>query len=90
MIDAIGNISGNISSKLFGLDVRTSTLVEPVPKIQLSCDFNCSDKVREDMNAWLLDMFGTKEVAYMFNNTLVLSHETLRKLKQDLAQKGLA
>lgn len=74
---------------IFGLDVRTSPLLRPVPNIQLSCDFNCSDKVREDMNAWLLDMFGTKEVAYMFNNTLVLSYEALRKLEQDLVQKGL-
>lgn len=83
-------MTNTLVGNIFGMDVRTSTLLRPVPKIQLSRDFNCSDKVREDMNAWLLDMFGTKEVAYMFNNTLVLSHETLRKLKQDLVQKGLA
>lgn len=35
---------------------------KPKPKIKLSPEFNCSDEFRLDMNAWLLDMFGSEEV----------------------------
>lgn len=60
---------------LFGLNVVVSPLVQPVPKVQLSPDFDaCSPHVKSEMNAWLLDRFGTREVCYVIGGgTLVLS-----------------
>ena len=90
MIDAINALMGNFSPSLFGMNIMTSALVRPVPRIQLSPEFNCSDSVRTDMNAWLLEMFGTKEVMYrMGDDTLVLSYDTLKKVKQSMFEKGL-
>lgn len=66
---------------LYGIDV----LVEQpklVQKLILKDDLPITDKFRAEMNAWLLDMFGTKDVSvipkgtvYMFNNTMIIRPE---------------
>jgi len=70
------------SNTLFGMNVTTSALVTPVPVLRLSPDFNaCTDAFKEEMNQWLLDTFGTKEVAYMIgSDTLILNHALLAKI----------
>ena len=85
----VKELMGMISPNLFGMNVRTSPLVQPVPKIQLSRDFNCSEEFRENTNAWLLDMFGTKEVAYAFGNDLILTPATLVELKRTLHERRM-
>ena len=74
--------------RIFGLEVRTSPLVQPIPKLQLSLQFNdCTDSFKAEMNKWLLDKFGTKDVFYVVDNKkLVLNHETLRKLEQSIQE----
>lgn len=59
---------------LFGMNVMTSSLVRPVPVLQLSLGFDaCTDTFKAEMNQWLLEMFGTKEVMYVFGkDTLCL------------------
>ena len=71
---------------LFGMNVMTSTLVKPVPVLQLSPDFTaCTDTFKSEMNQWLLEMFGTKEVMYMLGkDTLALNHAMLAKIKQSI------
>ena len=66
-----------------GLKVMASTNVKPVPVLQISPAFkDCTDDFREEMNQWLLNIFGTKNVAYVFNDTLFLNHQTLIELKR--------
>ena len=74
---------------LFGMNVMTSTLVKPVPVLQLSSDFTaCTEQFKYEMNQWLLDMFGTKDVMYVIdNNTLVMNNKMLDKLKQSIVSK---
>ena len=80
----VNELVRSIPQTLFGMNVRTSPLIQPVPKIQLSRDFNCSEEFRENTNAWLLDMFGTKEVAYAFGNDLILTSDMLLNLTRSV------
>lgn len=50
----------------FGMKVVCSPAIGPVPKIQLSHDFNaCSREFKREFNAWLLKRFGTEQRAYI-------------------------
>lgn len=71
---------------LFGMKIMTSAFIRPVPVLQLSPDFNaCTDEFKTEMNQWLLEMFGTKDVAYMIGkDTLVLNHVMLAQIKQSI------
>lgn len=74
---------------LLGMKVMTSALVKPVPVLQLSYDFNaCTDKFKAEMNEWLLEMFGTKDVMYVVGkDTLILNPNMLNKIKQAIPYK---
>ena len=59
---------------LSGIRVIESPLVQPVPKIQLSHDFNaCSPEFKATFNRWLLDRFGTKEVVFVTSDAIFMS-----------------
>ena len=77
---------------IFGMKVMTSSLVQPVPVLQLSHDFAaCTEQFKSDMNKWLLDKFGTKEVAYVINkDTIVLNKEMLSKIKQSIPERYIS
>jgi len=76
----------NGMNTLFGMKLMTSALVKPVPVLQLSPDFNaCTDTFKAEMNRWLLEMFGTKEVGYVIGkDSLVMSHAMLLKIKRSI------
>ena len=60
---------------LFGLPVITSSLIpDEVPKLSLHPDAPVGDKFRAEMNQWLLDMFGTKKVAFVINGKQFVIH----------------
>lgn len=66
-----------------GMEIVVSSLIKPVPKLQLSHDFNaCSDEMKHSMNRWLLEKFGTKEVCYMTGGKIIMSqghYDALRR-----------
>lgn len=76
--------------QLLGMNVITSPLLEPAPKLALSESCPCSKEVREEFNQWLLDRFGRGEAKVLFldgDDTIVMapSHAaTLRKELMDL------
>lgn len=76
---------------LFGMKVLTSPYILPAPVLQVSPSFTaCTDAFRAEMNQWLLDRFGTKDVAYVVDkNTLILNHDMLAKIKRSIPQYGL-
>lgn len=52
---------------LFGMRVIEHNL-GPIPKISISPSFKwCSDQCRAEINAYLLEQFGTMQVAYIFD-----------------------
>jgi hypothetical protein len=58
------------SGLMFGMRIVESPHIVPVPKIQVSPSFKwCSEECRREMNAFLLDTFGTKEVAYIIDSS---------------------
>lgn len=64
-----------------GLKIVVSPLLE-IPKVSLSVRCPCSDKVRDEFNAWLLEMFGTRnDEAYVFDGTVFCGPKTMAKLK---------
>jgi hypothetical protein len=65
------------------MKVIESSLLKPIPKIQLSHSFNdCSPECKADMNAWLLEMFGTYTPCYIIGkDTLIISTEQMEKLR---------
>jgi len=77
-------------STLFGLGVMRSNIVQPVPALQLDPSFSaCTDSFKAEMNQWLLETFGTKEVMYVLNgNTVVMSPGILAEIDRTLV-KGL-
>ena len=52
---------------IFGIRVIESPLIQPVAKLQVHPNCPMTDEGRDKMNAWLLEMFGKEEVAYIFN-----------------------
>ncbi len=77
---------------LFGMNVMTSSLVRPVPVLQLAPDFTaCTEDFRQEMNNWLLDMFGTREVFYVIGkDTMVMNHAMLAKIKRSIPARWCA
>lgn len=71
------------TAQYMGMKVVVSPHLVPAPKVQLSPDFKwCSDEFRASENAYLLKMFGTKEVCYMLNKgTIVMSPKHVAALK---------
>jgi len=69
-----------------GIRIQISPLIQPVARIQLRHNFKwCSEPCRSEMNHWLKDTFGTKEVCYMLNgNTIVVSPEQAAALKLEV------
>ena len=65
------------------LAIQVSPLLGRVPKIKISPTFiHCTSKAREEMDAWLLARFGTKEQSYKIGNTLVVSPATFKQLME--------
>lgn len=53
-------------NKLFGLPIHSNPLIpDTMPVLQLSSTVNVSDAFRAEMNQWLLDTFGVKQVAFI-------------------------
>jgi hypothetical protein len=72
---------------LFGMKVVVSPLVKPVPVLSLRNDVPCTDEFRAELDRWLLDMFGEKEVMYMLgNNTVVMSPKHNAMLRQEASK----
>ena len=69
--------------QLGGLNIVVSSWLSPIPAVSLSHDFTAaSDECIADMNAWLLEQFGTREQVFrLADNTLVVSHKTYQLLK---------
>ena len=69
--------------QLGGVHIVVSSYLTPVPAVSISPDFTAaSDECIADMNAWLLEQFGTKENIYWIGNkTLVVSPKTYEALK---------
>ena len=58
--------------RLFGMPLVESALIpERVPRVQLRHDVPCTDAFRAEMNAWLLDFFGEKTVAFVFDPSAI-------------------
>jgi hypothetical protein len=73
-------------SRLFGMDILEAP-VRVVPKIQLSDECPVSDGFRAEFDAWLVQMFGTRDVspvqpgmAYMFGNKILMRPESIVRL----------
>ncbi len=65
-----------------GLHVRASPLVTRTPRVSLSPLFNaCSEHVKNDMNAWLLEMFGDKETCIVTGGIVYVSPATYARLR---------
>lgn len=45
---------------LMGISIIETPLLEPKPKLKLSPACPVSDEFRQEMDAWLLEMFGTE------------------------------
>lgn len=67
----------------YGMKILQSPLVTPVPVVQISPDFKwCSDELRCNLNAWLLETLGTKEVIYRVGkDTVIMSPRHFNFLK---------
>lgn len=58
-----------------GMEIVASSLIQEVPKLQLSANFTaCSDAMRASMNSWLRERFGTYMPAYMIGRNTVVMH----------------
>lgn len=68
-----------------GMRVVVSSFIPVVPKVSLSADFiAASEACVRDMNAWLLAMFGTREMSMVVGDrTLVVGPKTYDRLKRD-------
>lgn len=71
-----------------GLRVIVSDLLTKQPAIQLSAKVGVSDAFRSQMDAWLLETFGTKHV--MQGDTIVMHSEVARRLKEQGQLKDYA
>lgn len=57
-----------------GISIIESPFVQPVPRLQLSHDFDaCSPESKASFNRWLLERFGTKDVAYVIGGKVFVN-----------------
>ncbi len=72
------------SMQLGGLNIVVSSWLSPIPAVSLSPSFTAaSDECIADMNAWLLEQFGTREQVFLMDGkTLVVSHKTFQLLRE--------
>lgn len=70
--------------QLSGLNIVVSSWLSPIPAVSLSHDFTAaSAECIADMNAWLLEQFGTREqVVRLGDGTIVVSPKTFQLLKE--------
>lgn len=73
-------------SRLFGMDIIEAP-VRMVPKIQLSENYGGTEEFKQRFNAWLVDMFGYREVcpvppgvAYMFDSKVLMRPESIVRM----------
>lgn len=52
-----------------------------LPKLKLRPDVPVTDKFRAEMDAWLLEMFGTEKVVFMWQGGILASPENVVMLK---------
>lgn len=69
---------------MLGVRIFSSPLLEPKPKLKLSESCPVSDEFRAEMDAWLLDRFGTDtdNVAIQVPGGLVVAPSVLRALRE--------
>lgn len=70
-----------------GMNVITSPLLEPKPKIQLSENYGGTDKVKAEMNAWLLEKFGREPAKVLFldgGDTVVMAPSQAAQLRKEI------
>ena len=69
-----------------GMRVVESPHIAEVPRLQLSQNFTaCSDKMKREMNAWLLEKFGTYLPVYVIgSDTIVMHPEHAAMLRKEL------
>ena len=60
-----------------GMKIVESPFIQETPKLQLRSDFTaCSDEVKHQMNAWLLERFGTYMPCYVIGGHTMVMHPT--------------
>lgn len=72
-----------------GMNVITSPLLEPKPKIQLSENYGGTDKVKAEMNAWLLEKFGREPAKVLLldgGDTVVMAPSQAAQLRKELRE----
>jgi len=77
-----------MNQSIFGMTIKISP-TNIVPKIKLGDAAPVSDECRADFNAWLLDMFGTRDASilprghvYCFDNIILIRQEDVAKISQ--------
>ena len=63
------------------LRIVASSHIAPVAKLRVNDDVPMSDSCRANINQWLLKAFGTKEVGYMFDDSLVVSNAVAARIR---------
>ena len=75
-----------MNKSLFGMNIQICP-TNIVPKIKLGDAAPVSNEFRAEFNAWLLDMFGTRDLSivplgqiYFCSNTIIIRPEDAHKL----------
>jgi hypothetical protein len=72
-----------------GLNIIESPHVLPVPVLQIDPQFEwCTPAQRAKTNQWLLDTFGTKRVAYMFNGNVLVSPAQAARIRNFASEQN--
>lgn len=71
-----------------GLRIVTSPLLESVPVLQVRDNVPMTDEGRANMNKWLLDMFGTRDVVMFMNGGVVMSPSAFVQLQNEIKAKS--
>ena len=64
-----------------GIKVYESPYIQPVQKIKFPSVTPLSNEVLQQTNAWLLETFGTEEVAYFFDRKMFGSPKTMGMIR---------
>lgn len=80
-------------SILTGVKVMISPYILPIAVLKIRHDFGwCTEEFRASYDTWLLDLFGTKEVAYIISgDTLAVSpshYAMLRMMMHNVEVRG--
>ena len=71
-----------------GFRIVVNPLIQPTPVLQLRENVVCSDRVRAEIDRYLLETFGKRELTFRIEGTVYVGPRAFRELEKLVKPRG--